>query len=172
MEIANQSAQTNQYIRVWVIECVSRVEDLQPPGTPLPKINNIPILLCNKFQESIQDHAYELVARHTRDTGLFAVKTILHSYSMELVTFQSQMGNKQRSTILCTTVTSNLHKILRIGWLMRKLQNMNKLEWLFYNRRFTPHGVPRKKFDAKVSVNFPHFPIWKKSVRLTWDSNL
>ena len=82
---------------------------------PLPKINNIPVLLYNKFQESIQDHAYELVARHTRDTGLFVVKTILHSYSMELVTFQSQMGNEQRSTILRTTVTSNLRKILRIG---------------------------------------------------------
>ena len=86
-----------------------------PQAHPLPKINNIPVLLYNKFQESIQYHAYELVARHTRDTGLFVVKTILHSYSMELVTFQSQMGNEQRSTILRTTVTSNLRKILRIG---------------------------------------------------------
>lgn len=69
-----------------------------PQAHPLPKINNIPVLLYNKFQESIPDHAYELVARHTRDTGLFVVKTILHSYS-----------------ILHTTVTSNLRKILRIG---------------------------------------------------------
>lgn len=37
MEIANQSAQTNHYIRVWVIKYVSRVEDLQPPGTPPSK---------------------------------------------------------------------------------------------------------------------------------------